>query len=107
MKQSNDPFEVATEEQDESPPDSPVGHEETGTQTPVAQPIVSSRGGEVNKSSRNLNSRKAIVASASTSAAAKNVKNKEDDDEEEEENMDVELGKFPSSSDPSKMATMQ
>ncbi|PON83807.1 TAFII28-like protein [Trema orientale] len=34
-------------------------------------------------------------------------KKREDDDEEEEENMEVELDKFPSASDPHKMAKMQ
>ncbi|CAA2998114.1 transcription initiation factor TFIID subunit 11 [Olea europaea subsp. europaea] len=51
----------------------------------------------------------------STSAAASNSvvtagpvgKSKEEDEEEEEENMDVELGKFPSSGDPDKVAIMQ
>lgn len=107
MKQSKDPFEVAAEEQEESPPDSPVGHDETEAQPPPGQPIVSSREADVDNAIRPSNPQKATTASASTSAAAKTVKNKEDDDEEEEENMDVELGKVPSSSDPDKMAKMQ
>ncbi|KVH91213.1 transcription initiation factor TFIID subunit 11-like [Cynara cardunculus var. scolymus] len=109
MKQSKDPFEVAADEQEESPPDSPVGHDETETQPPSAQPTVSSQGADVDTNSiRPSNPQKATIASASTSAAAaKTVKNKEDYDEEEEENMDVELGKVPSSSDPDKMAKMQ
>lgn len=107
MAQSKDPFEVAAEEQEESPPDSPVGRDETETQPSSAQPTVSSQGADVDNSIRPSNPRKATIASASTSAAAKTGKNKEDDDEEEEENMDVELGKVPSSSDPDKMAKMQ
>ncbi|KAI3693261.1 hypothetical protein L6452_33093 [Arctium lappa] len=107
MKQSKDPFEVAAEEQEESPPDTPVGHDETETQPPAAQPTVSSQGADADNSIRPSNPQKATIASASTSAAAKTVKNKEDDDEEEEENMDVELGKVPSSTDPDKMAKMQ
>lgn len=108
MKQSKDPFEVAAEEHESSPPDSPVGHTETGTQDLAAQVSVSSHGADADNSIHTLNPQKETIKSASTSAsAAKTVKNKEDDDEEEEENMDVELGKFPASSDPSKMAKMQ
>ncbi|XP_076906627.1 transcription initiation factor TFIID subunit 11-like [Bidens hawaiensis] len=104
MKQSKDPFELAA---DESPPDSPVGHADTGTQDPAVQAAVSSQGADVDNSIHPSNQQKATVKSASTSAAGKSVKGKEDDDEEEEENMDVELGKFPSSSDPTKLAKMQ
>lgn len=104
MKQSKDPFQVAA---DESPPDSPVGHADTGTQDPAVQPAVSSQGADVDNNIHPSNQQKATVKSASTSTAGKSVKGKEDDDEEEEENMDVELGKFPSSSDPTKLAKMQ
>lgn len=104
MKQSKDPFEVAAEE---SPPDSPLGHADAETQDPAVQPAVSSQGADADNSIHPLNEKKTTTKLASTSAAAKNVKNKEDDDEEEEEHMDVELGKFPSSSDPSKLAKMQ
>ncbi|KAI3700981.1 hypothetical protein L2E82_45622 [Cichorium intybus] len=104
MQQSKDPFEVVTEEQEESPPNSPTVHEETETQTPTAPLSVNSQGADVDNTK---NPQKSAATSAATSATAKTVKNKEDDDEEEEENMDVELGKLPSSSDPSKMAKMQ
>ncbi|GJV11040.1 transcription initiation factor TFIID subunit 11 [Tanacetum coccineum] len=107
MMQSKDPFEVADEEHEESPPHTPVDHDEIETQIPAGQLTVSSSGADTNNGNHSLNPGKATTTLASTSAADKNVKNKEDDDEEEEENMDVELGKLPSSSDPSKMAKMQ
>lgn len=108
MMQSKDPFEVAVEEDhEESPPNSPVDHDETETQTQATQPTVSSQGADVDDTVHPLNPPKVTIESTSTSAATKTVKNKEDDDEEEEETMDVELNKLPSSSDPSKMAKMQ
>ncbi|PPS17452.1 hypothetical protein GOBAR_AA03130 [Gossypium barbadense] len=45
-----------------------------------------------------------INANVATGAT---TKNKEYDDDEEEENVEVELSKFPSSADPTKMAKMQ
>ncbi|XP_076946812.1 transcription initiation factor TFIID subunit 11-like [Bidens hawaiensis] len=104
MKQSKDLFEVAA---DESPPYSPVGRADTETQDPSVQPAASSQGADVDNNIHPSNQPKAAVKSASTSAAGKSVKGKEEDDEEEEENMDVELGKFPSSGDPAKLAKMQ
>ncbi|KAL7608796.1 transcription initiation factor TFIID subunit 11 [Lactuca sativa] len=103
MQQSKDPFEVVAEEHEESPPNSPTAHDETEPQTPNPPPVVNSQGADVDNTIRSRNPQK----SAATSATAKMGKNKEEDDEEEEENMDVELGKLPSSSDPSKMAKMQ
>ncbi|KAI3498533.1 hypothetical protein L1887_34308 [Cichorium endivia] len=106
MKQSKDPFEVAFEELDESLPDSPDAHDEIVTQT--AKPSINSQGDDLENSIHPSNQPKARARLASTSAAIPtNHKNKEDDDEEEEENMDVELGKFPSTGDPDKMAKMQ
>ncbi|XP_022873334.1 transcription initiation factor TFIID subunit 11-like isoform X5 [Olea europaea var. sylvestris] len=81
MKKSKDPFEVAFEEQDVSPPESPTGPDE--------------------------NEEKTRAASNSVVTAGPVGKSKEEDEEEEEENMDVELGKFPSSGDPDKVAIMQ
>ncbi|XP_071717088.1 transcription initiation factor TFIID subunit 11-like [Rutidosis leptorrhynchoides] len=109
MMQSKDPFEVSAEEHDQSPPDSPAGHDETEFQNESASQTIGSQGadGDNNASRRPSNTQKLENKSASTSAAVKSVKNKEDDEEEEEENMDVELNKLPSSSDPSKMAKMQ
>lgn len=105
MKQSKDPFEVAFEEVDDSPPDSPYTHDETDPQTLAAQPTNNSQRYDIENSIHHLHEPKARVKLASTSAATN--KNKEDDDEEEEENMDVELGKFSSTGDPDKMAKMQ
>lgn len=99
MKQSKDPFEAALEEQEESPPQSPVGPEE-----------LESNQSHVNTVGLEDELETASNVSASTGVnvnAAVVTKNKEDDDEEEEENVDVELAKFPSSADPSKMAKMQ
>lgn len=102
MKQSKDPFEAALEEQEESPPESPIGQEELeGTQT-----HASSAGLDDDFETSNA------VMAPRESGISKNVaaaaKNKEDDDEDDEENMDVELSsKFPSSADPTKMAKMQ
>ncbi|KVH97092.1 transcription initiation factor TFIID subunit 11-like [Cynara cardunculus var. scolymus] len=107
MKQSKDPFEVAFEELDESPPDSPNPHDEIETQTLAAKPSKNSQRYDVEHSTSPSNQPKARVRFSSTSAAIPTNKNKEDDDEEEEENMDVELGKFASTGDPDKMAKMQ
>lgn len=104
MKKSKDPFEIAFEEQEESPPDSPVGLDENETQA--------SAGPSIGDPDMNANG---LAANPSTSAAGANPvgtagqigKNKEDDDEEEEENVDVELGKLRPSGDPVKTANMQ
>lgn len=133
MKQSKDPFEAALEEQEESPPDSPIGQDELNTQTPIEtqNPQISSGhnnmvvddedydeiGTDVNKPSHpstslllstsvNANAN-ASSAAAAAAAAVVTAKNKEYDDDEEEENVEVELSKFPSSADPDKMAKMQ
>lgn len=107
MKHSKDPFEAAIEEeQEESPPESPVGGgggagggdgSEEGrieidqTQEEDERPV------DVRRPMRK----------AKTSAVVTEAKNKDEDDEEEEENMEVELTKYPTSSDPAKMAKMQ
>ncbi|KAK8975989.1 hypothetical protein V6N11_025492 [Hibiscus sabdariffa] len=126
MKQSKDPFEAALEEQEESPPDSPVGEDELNSQTPnEAQnqtdggqnilvddddddyddlgPTIKNPSHPSSSSTPKLHS---TSVNASVAAAVTN-KNKEYDDDEEEENVDVELSKFPSSADPTKMAKMQ
>ncbi|CAI9279419.1 unnamed protein product [Lactuca saligna] len=108
MKQSKDPFEVAFEELDESLPDSPDTHDEIMAQTLSSKPNINSQRDDLENSIHPLNQPKSRARLASTSAAiTTNQKNKEDDEEEEEENMDVELGKFPSTGDPDKMAKMQ
>ncbi|GAB4840827.1 hypothetical protein Ancab_021587 [Ancistrocladus abbreviatus] len=108
MKQSKDPFEAAFEEQEEALPDSPFAANDTEAGTPAAS-------GTVNQPEDDGMDVIVLPKIASTSAARSalartalpNNKTKEDDDEEEEDNMDVELGKLPSSSDPDKMAKMQ
>ncbi|KAM7510677.1 hypothetical protein LguiB_009552 [Lonicera macranthoides] len=108
MKQSKDPFEVAFEEQDESPHDSPIAQEDTETQTAAAQVTLNNEGdADVNTDTGTTNPSTSTAAQTSTRTAVPTNKNKEEDDEEEEENMDVELGKFPSTGDPEKRATMQ
>ncbi|CAI9761234.1 unnamed protein product [Fraxinus pennsylvanica] len=87
MKKSKDPFEIAFVEQDESPSESPTGPDENEAQTP--DPSTSA------------------TASNPVRTAGPTGKSKEEDEEEEEDNMDVELGKLPSSSDPDKTAIMQ
>ncbi|KAK8543332.1 hypothetical protein V6N12_015890 [Hibiscus sabdariffa] len=124
MKQSKDPFEAALEEQEESPPD-PVGEDELNSHTPNeaqnqtegAQNILvdddddyDGLGSTIKNPSHPSSSSTPKLHSTSVNAsvtAAVNNKNKEYDDDEEEENVDVELSKFPSSADPTKMAKMQ
>ncbi|CAE6186184.1 unnamed protein product [Arabidopsis arenosa] len=108
MKHSKDPFEAAIEEeQEESPPESPVGGGGGGggggdgseegrieidqTQEEDERPVDVRR----------------PMKKAKTSVVVTEAKNKDDDEEEEEENMEVELTKYPTSSDPAKMAKMQ
>ncbi|GKV26284.1 hypothetical protein SLEP1_g35617 [Rubroshorea leprosula] len=109
MKQSKDPFEAAQEEQDDSPPESPIAADELETQTPAGQDVLT--GGDDDEISAAVNNPSEPSTSApklaSTAANASAGKHKDDEEEEEEENMEVELGKFPSSSDPAKMAKMQ
>lgn len=114
MKQSKDPFEAAFEEQDDSPPESPVDAFET--QNPSAVVAQGTLAGQEDDISNSNGAKSAVqfapavkLLSAGTSSGptANATKNKDEDDEEEEDNMDVELGKFPSSGDPDKMAKMQ
>lgn len=102
MKKSKDPFEIAFEEQEESPPESPVGVDELEAQNPSGP--------------RDMNMNINVPATDPTTSAAASMpvgtvgpigKNKEDDEEEEEENMDVELGKLRGTGDPTKTAKMQ
>ncbi|XP_044508842.1 transcription initiation factor TFIID subunit 11 [Mangifera indica] len=100
MKQSKDPFEAALEEQEESPPDSPIGPDELDGQTQSAPAP-----GGLDDDFESLSAPMPVSGGTNINAAV--TKNKDDDEEEEEENVDVELAKFPSSADPSKMAKMQ
>ncbi|XP_054804047.1 transcription initiation factor TFIID subunit 11 isoform X2 [Prosopis cineraria] len=114
MKQSKDPFEAAFEEQEDSPPESPV--EAFEEQNPSAVGAQGTSAGQEDDISNSSGTKTAIQFTPATkfhSAGPSGrpmtnvTKNKDDEDEEEEENMDVELGKFPSSADPDKMAKMQ
>lgn len=103
MKHSKDPFEAAIEEeQEESPPESPVGGgggdgSEDGRTEIDQTPEEDERPVDVRRPAKKLK----------TSVVVAEAKNKDEDDEEEEENMEVELTKYPTSSDPAKMAKMQ
>jgi len=131
MKQSKDPFEAALEEQEESPPDSPIGQDDLDSQTPIQtqtqnqapaghnillddddydEPIAEGNNPSHPSSSStpmllSTNVKPTVTAAAANAVAT--TKNKEYEDDEEEENVDVELSKFPSSADPTKMAKMQ
>ncbi|XP_047950642.1 transcription initiation factor TFIID subunit 11 [Salvia hispanica] len=104
MKKSKDPFEIAFEEQEESPPESPVGIDENESQA-AAGP----GGGDQDMNANDLAAGPSTAAAGSVpmETAAQVGKNKEEDEDEEEENMDVELGKLRPSGDPTKTAKMQ
>lgn len=108
MKQSQDPFEAAFVEQEESPPESPITANDIEVQIGDASVDVNQPDDEVVDVISQPN-----IASTSTapSAAARMItqlNNKlKDEDEDDEEEMEVELGKFPSTGDPDKMAMMQ
>nr|KAJ0227796.1 hypothetical protein LSAT_V11C100000230 [Lactuca sativa] len=108
MKQSKDPFEVAFEELDESLVDSPDSHDDIVAQTLSSKPNINSQRDDLENSIHPLNQPKSRVRLPQLQQPSQPIRrHKEDDDEEEEENMDVELGKFPSTGDPDKMAKMQ
>ncbi|KAG6431774.1 hypothetical protein SASPL_109857 [Salvia splendens] len=104
MKKSKDPFEIAFEEQEESPPESPVGLDENESQA-AAGP----GGGDQDMNANVLTAGPSTAAAGSVpmGTATQVGKNKEEDEDEEEENMDVELGKLRPSGDPTKTAKMQ
>ncbi|KAI8000908.1 Transcription initiation factor TFIID subunit 11 [Camellia lanceoleosa] len=117
MKQSKDPFEVAFEEQvDESPPDSPVVDRIETQNQAHSESTASQLGVNVNAHEDEDEDddyddedlvEKANKPLKSRAVASVNRKKKEEDEEEEEENMEVELRKAPSITDPDKMAKMQ
>ncbi|KAL3523221.1 hypothetical protein ACH5RR_016055 [Cinchona calisaya] len=104
MKQTKDPFEVAFEEQEESPPESPIAPDENETQTPA---VIISQGDDVGTSVHPSNPSTATDAAILIGTAGRIAKSKEEDEEEEEENMEIELGKFSTGGDPDEMAKMQ
>ncbi|KAL3520466.1 hypothetical protein ACH5RR_018615 [Cinchona calisaya] len=106
MKQSKDPFEVAFEEQEESLPESPIAYDENENETQIPA-AVSGQGDDVGTSVHPANPSTATGAAVSIGNTGPIGKSKEEDEEEEEENMEIELGKYPTSGDPDKMAKMQ
>ncbi|CAN1166542.1 Transcription initiation factor TFIID subunit 11 [Linum perenne] len=116
MNQLKDPFEAAYEEQEDSPPDSPIAAEDLdagGPSSPHPPPAAPGSQGAVaadeDDDVANADPRLADPSSSapSSSAARNRAKIKEDEDDEEEDNMDIELAKLPSAADPDKMAKMQ
>ena len=124
-QQSKDPFEAAFEEQEDSPPDSPVAAAVVADDVQTLQnptvtntladaqedddPVLVPRDPSSSSSMATTSAAHMPVSSrvrVPSASAAKN-KDKDDDEEEEEETMEVELSKFPSSGDPDKMAKMQ
>lgn len=135
MKQSKDPFEVAFEEHDESPPESPVKSlpdynvRETQQQSVASHQITAinvqdddnydeDNDNEIDNydgdtvidrpPESTMAASTSMQIAAGTTDTAIRGKNKDDEEEElEEDNMDVELGKLQSTGDPDKMAKMQ
>ncbi|XP_017236646.1 transcription initiation factor TFIID subunit 11 isoform X2 [Daucus carota subsp. sativus] len=135
MKQSKDPFEVAFEEQDESPPESPANslpdyhvrdtqkqsvasHQLTAVNVQDDDNYDEDDDNEIDNDDGDtvidrppestVAASSSMQVAAGTTATASRGKNKDDEEEElEEDNMDVELGKLQSTGDPDKMAKMQ
>ncbi|XP_047308425.1 transcription initiation factor TFIID subunit 11 [Impatiens glandulifera] len=111
MKQSKDPFEVAFEEEDEeeeedSPPTSPIGPNAIEPETAYSKQQINSNV-QKDEADRPPKLLKSQAGSISKGVAVQTSKPKDEDEEEEEENLDVELGKFPTTGDPDKMEKMQ
>lgn len=109
MKQSQDPFEAAFVEQEESPPESPSAANDMEAQLDEAfandanQP--EEEGGMDIVVHPNVPS---TSAAPPASARINQPSNKsKEEEEEDEDDMEVELGKLPSTGDPDKMAKMQ
>ncbi|CAN1225859.1 Transcription initiation factor TFIID subunit 11 [Linum grandiflorum] len=107
MNQLKDPFEAAYEEQEDSPPDSPLAADELEAAAPpgsqgagTVEEDDETAGGDIRLSDPS--------SSAPPSSSARNKgKLREEDEDEEEDNMEVELAKLRSTADPDKMAKMQ
>ncbi|KAL5549583.1 hypothetical protein UlMin_004814 [Ulmus minor] len=118
-QQSKDPFEAAFEDQDDSPPESPSAIADPPP--PPASLTTSNPSSSFDAHDdddplplpKHPSSSSAVPPTVSsrthfpTSASGSASKHREDDEEEDEENVEVELEKFPTSSDPHKMAKMQ
>ncbi|CAN4124973.1 unnamed protein product [Withania somnifera] len=107
MKHSKDPFEAAIEEEEGSPAESPVGLDENETEDQAALNGSVHGGDDANINPGPDNCLTSSTVPISVGTAGPSSKIKEEDEEEEEENMDVQLGKFSSSSDPDKVVKMQ
>ncbi|KAL0311309.1 UNVERIFIED_CONTAM: Transcription initiation factor TFIID subunit [Sesamum angustifolium] len=105
MKKSKDPFEIAFEEQEESPPESPVGLDENEVQTSAGPSTIVTR--ELDASANVNATDPSTLGAVPIGTAGPINKKQEDDEEEEEENMDVEFGKLRPTGDPAKTAKMQ
>ncbi|KAM6544852.1 hypothetical protein CsatB_025588 [Cannabis sativa] len=109
-QQSKDPFEAAFEEEQEHNQDEDeedLGGAGTGATDPST--AVSREDDDKDRDGDRDRDRGPSSSSMALTAALPPIprKKREDDDEEEEENVEVELEKFPSASDPHKMAKMQ
>ncbi|KAL6201760.1 hypothetical protein ACLB2K_025472 [Fragaria x ananassa] len=124
-EQSKDPFEAAFEEQDDSPPDSPAAVDAIraaldedydeglppeelppSTSAAAAAPTAATAVATVTPTTKTL-TKKSSAKPPIARAAKQSQQNKEEDDDEDEDNVDVELGKYPATGDPVKMAKMQ
>ncbi|KAL6198715.1 hypothetical protein ACLB2K_028504 [Fragaria x ananassa] len=128
-QQSKDPFEAAFEEQDDSPPDSPAAVDairadldedydeglppeepppssSTPSTSTAAAPTTATAVATVTPTTKTL-TKKSSAKPPIARAAKQSQQNKEEDDDEDEDNVDVELGKYPATGDPVKMAKMQ
>ncbi|KAM5586977.1 transcription initiation factor TFIID subunit 11 [Rosa sericea] len=129
-QQSKDPFEAAFEEQDDSPPDSPAAvdairaaldedydeglppEDPPSSSTPsaiAATTTATTTIATVTPATKTLTKKSSAKQTPASSARAtkQSQQNKEEDDDEDEDNVDVELGKYPATGDPVKMAKMQ
>ncbi|PRQ30213.1 putative transcription factor Hap3/NF-YB family [Rosa chinensis] len=130
-QQSKDPFEAAFEEQDDSPPDSPAAFDairaaldedydeglppedppssSTPSTAAAAATTTTTTVATVTPATKTLTKKSSAKPTPASSARAtkQSQQNKEEDDDEDEDNVDVELGKYPATGDPVKMAKMQ
>ncbi|XP_062016056.1 transcription initiation factor TFIID subunit 11 [Rosa rugosa] len=130
-QQSKDPFEAAFEEQDDSPPDSPAAVDairaaldedydeglppedlpssSAPSTAAAAATTTTTTVATVTPATKTLTKKSSAKPTPASSARAtkQSQQNKEEDDDEDEDNVDVELGKYPATGDPVKMAKMQ
>lgn len=127
-QQSKDPFEAAFEEQEDSPPDSPAAvdairaaldedydeglppEDPSSSSTPLAPAATTTTTIATVTPTTKTITKKATAKPTPAPARAtlkQSHQSKEDDDDEDEDNVDVELGKYPATGDPVKMAKMQ